>query len=347
MSSFAGRPLGENSRLGHLFVDSAASRRDRQLFNSLALAPPGPSLPLAARNRVASSFLAVWHHSLTSKPKTFSRRRNEWPGVSSYDKAAPFEYNCCVNGGFLKAVRRSNLTTDICQKMIDHVVNGDWKEGEQIPPERELCQKLGVGRSSLREAMKALEVLGMIEMRVGEGTFICRRSDFLSHPLLWAIAGSGVTEADELIEARKLIEAELAGLASVRSTPDDLKQIGIHLDAMETSLENAGAFLQADIAFHIAVGQAGHNRILLNSLHLIRNLMKEWVSTSLGQHPFVAEEALEQHRTIFVAVAKRNPMKAREAMEIHLDAMAAHLRAAQKAFKAGGSGSQDTPTSAS
>ena len=233
---------------------------------------------------------------------------------------------------FLKAVPRSNLTTDICRKMVDHLVNGDWLEGDRIPPERELCQKLGVGRSSLREAMKALEIIGMIEMRVGEGTFVCRRSDFLSHPLLWAIAGSGVTEANELVEARKLIEVELAGLAAVRSTPDDLQQIGIHLDTMETSLDDTAKFLEADIAFHVAIGQAGHNRVLLNSLHLIRNLMKQWVRTSLEQHAFVAAAALEQHRAIFVALAKRNPAKAREAMQDHLNAMAAHLRAAQKPF---------------
>jgi GntR family transcriptional repressor for pyruvate dehydrogenase complex len=239
---------------------------------------------------------------------------------------------------FLKAVPRSNLSTDICRKMVDHLVNGDWLEGERIPPERELCQKLGVGRSSLREAMKALEIIGMIEMRVGDGTFICRRSGFLSHPLLWAIAGSGVTEANELIEARKLIEVELAGLAALRSTQDDLQQIGIHLDAMETSLDNTGKFLEADIAFHITIGQAGHNRVLLNSLHLIRNLMQQWVRTSLEQNALVAAKALEQHRAIFVAVAKRNPAKAREAMQAHLDAMATHLRAAQKPFAADKSG---------
>ena len=214
--------------------------------------------------------------------------------------------------------------------MVEHLVNGDWLEGEQIPPERELCQKLGVGRSSLREAMKALEIIGMIEMRVGEGTFVCRRADFLSHPLLWAIAGSGATEANELIEARKLIEVELAGLAADRATPDDFQQIGIHLDTMETSLDNSDKFLEADIAFHVAIGQAGHNRVLLNSLHLIRNLMQQWVRTSLEQHAFVATTALEQHRAIFVAVAKRNPAKAREAMRTHLDAMAVHLQAAQQ-----------------
>jgi len=239
---------------------------------------------------------------------------------------------------FLKAVPRSSLTTDICQKMVDHIVNGDWREGDRIPPERELCQKLGVGRSSLREAMKALAIMGVIDMRVGEGTFVCRRCDFLAHPLLWAIAGSGATEANELIEARKLIEVELAGLAAVRSTPDDLQQVGIHLDAMESSLHDTGKFLEADVAFHLALGQAGHNRILLNSLLLIRNLTQQWVRTSLERHAFVAAKALEQHSAIFFAVAKRNPVRAREAMQLHLDAMASFLQL-PKLSAAPGSGS--------
>jgi GntR family transcriptional repressor for pyruvate dehydrogenase complex len=228
----------------------------------------------------------------------------------------------------LKSSPRNRLTMAICRKMVDQMVNGDWLEGDRIPPERELCQKLGVGRSSLREAMKALELLGMIEMRVGEGTFICRRSDYLSHPILWAIAGSGATEPNELIEARMLIEVELAGLAATRSTSDDLKEIGVHLDEMESALDHSDTFLQADIAFHIAIGKAAHNRVLLNSLHLIRNLMKQWVRTSLERNSVVAAKALDQHRAIFLAVAKRNPLKAREAMSAHLDAMAVHLRSA-------------------
>ncbi|MEJ7608733.1 MAG: FadR/GntR family transcriptional regulator [Bryobacteraceae bacterium] len=229
---------------------------------------------------------------------------------------------------FLKPLPRTSLTTDICRRMIDHLVQGNWTEGDRIPPERELCRKLGVGRSSLREAMKALEIIGMIEMRAGEGTFICKRSDFLARPLLWAIAGSGVMEANELIEARKLIEVELAGLAADRATPDDLQQVGVHLDAMETSLDDSVAFMEADIAFHLAIGEAGHNRVLLNSLHLILNLMHQWVRTALEQKA-VAATALEQHRAIFLAVAKRCPERARDSMRAHLDAMAVYLSAPQ------------------
>src|ERR1043166_5167036 len=100
---------------------------------------------------------------------------------------------------FLTPVTRSTLTTDICHKLATHLIRGDWKEGERIPPERELCLQLGVGRASLREALKALEIMGMIETRLGDGTFVCPRSEFLSRPLLWAITGSRMDNTTELV----------------------------------------------------------------------------------------------------------------------------------------------------
>src|SRR5438132_1228274 len=129
---------------------------------------------------------------------------------------------------FLTPVSRSTLTADICRKMVSHLIRGDWSEGERIPPERELCLQLGVGRASLREALKALEIMGMIETRLGDGTFVCGRSEFLSRPLLWAITGSVPAEGHELVEARRLIEVELVGLAAERATAQDLKEVGHH-----------------------------------------------------------------------------------------------------------------------
>src|SRR6202162_4234038 len=98
---------------------------------------------------------------------------------------------------FLTPIARTTLTADICRKLVSHLIRGDWSEGERILPERELCLQLGVGRASLREALKALEIMGMIETRLGDGTFVCRRSEFLSRPLLWAITGSDYSEAEE------------------------------------------------------------------------------------------------------------------------------------------------------
>src|ERR1700731_3855807 len=100
----------------------------------------------------------------------------------------------------LTPVIRTTLTADICRKMVSQLIRGTWAEGEKIPAERELCQKLGVGRASLREALKALEIMGMIETRLGEGTFVCGRSEFYSRPLLWAITASSEGDIKELTE---------------------------------------------------------------------------------------------------------------------------------------------------
>ena len=225
---------------------------------------------------------------------------------------------------FLTPIARTTLTADICRKLSNHLIRGDWQEGEKIPAERELCQQLGVGRASLREALKALEIMGMIETRLGDGTYVCRKSDFFSRPLLWAIASSGKAEAHELFEARRLIEVELTGLAANRSTADELNLINSHLNQMEEASPASKEFLDADIGFHLAIGQAGHNAILLNALLLIRNLMQRWIAGALAV-PGVQGKALLQHKAIFQALARRDPGSARAAMTAHLEEMARHL----------------------
>jgi GntR family transcriptional regulator, transcriptional repressor for pyruvate dehydrogenase complex len=221
----------------------------------------------------------------------------------------------------LTPVIRTTLTADICRKMVSHLIRGVWSEGEKIPPERELCQKLGVGRASLREALKALEIMGMIETRLGDGTYVCKRSDFFSRPLLWAIAGSSEADARELIEARTLIEVELAGLAAERATPQDLKLIAEQLRHMEKAKSNPQEFVQADVNFHLAIGQAAASRILMNALHLIRNLLQQWILSAVDIEG-VAEKACAQHKRVLQAIEKRDDATARKEMRKHLHDMA-------------------------
>ena len=129
---------------------------------------------------------------------------------------------------FLTPVTRTTLSADICRKLVAHLVRNDWAEGDRIPPERELCQILGVGRASLREALKALEIMGMIETRLGDGTFVCGRSEFLSRPLLWAITGSSPSDTQQLIEARRCLKVEMAGWAAERAAREELAVIAKH-----------------------------------------------------------------------------------------------------------------------
>src|SRR3954447_13640918 len=129
---------------------------------------------------------------------------------------------------------RVGVPAAVFEQLLGYIVSGEWKEGQRILPERELCQRLGGARPSLREALKALEIMGLVDSRVGAGTFVRRRADFLSRPLLWAIAGSSSAGAHELVESRLVLEVELAGFAAERATENDLNDIkhGLHrLDA--------------------------------------------------------------------------------------------------------------------
>lgn len=201
--------------------------------------------------------------------------------------------------------------------------------GDRIPAERELCQQLGVGRASLREALKALDIMGMIETRLGDGTFVCNRSEFFSRPLLWAIMGSDHESVQELIEARRLMEVELAGFAAERATSDDIGAIERHMKEMEKAVNQPDAFLEADVNFHLVIGEAAHNRILFNALHLIRNLMRQWIQNTITQEG-IAEYVVKQHRDILFAITQHSQSGARAAMQVHLDSMARALMEIRK-----------------
>jgi GntR family transcriptional regulator, transcriptional repressor for pyruvate dehydrogenase complex len=229
----------------------------------------------------------------------------------------------------LTPVIRTTLTADICRKMVSQLIRGTWAEGERIPAERELCQKLGVGRASLREALKALEIMGMIETRLGDGTYVCKRSDFFSRPLLWAIASSSEADARELVEARTLIEVELAGLAADHATPEHLKELGEQLDQMEKAKKSPEKFVQADVNFHLAIGRAASNSILMNALHLVRNLLQQWILGAVAVKG-VPEKACAQHKRVLLAIKNKDASAARKEMRKHLHDMAAFAPELQK-----------------
>jgi GntR family transcriptional repressor for pyruvate dehydrogenase complex len=215
-------------------------------------------------------------------------------------------------------IERTTLSEATFERLITNVVHGTWKAGQQIPTERVLCQQLGIARNSLREALKAMELIGMLESRVGEGTFVCPRSEFLARPLLWAFTGTDHAELSDLMEARTLMEADLAGLAAKRGTAQELKRIADTLDAMQHDIAGHEAVVESDMAFHVAVGEAAHNEVLANAAQLLRNVLKYWIHLKLmmGRVP---AQALERHREIYKAICNRDVLASRALMQEHLD----------------------------
>ena len=214
-------------------------------------------------------------------------------------------------------IARTTLTEAAFEQIISFVVNGLWRPGDRLPPERELCQQLGIARTSLREALKAMELIGMLNSRVGDGTFVCDRSEFLSRPLLWALTGTDHVELRNIMEARLLVEKDLAALAAERGTPEEIEAIERTIPRMREAIGQGHSILEVDMAFHLAVARAAHNDVLLNAVQLLRNLLRHWISLKL-QIPAVPALVLEQHEAIYAGIASRQPDVARKAMWDHL-----------------------------
>src|ERR1700761_6787635 len=215
-------------------------------------------------------------------------------------------------------IERTTLAASAFEQLISNVVHGKWKAGERLPAERELCQQLGIARTTLREALKAMELVGMLESRIGEGTFVCPRSEFLSRPLLWAFTGTDHAELADLLEARVFMERHLAGLAAERGTPEELAEIENTISRMAENIAAGESVTDADMAFHLTVAQAAHNEVLANAAQLIRSVMKYWIHLKLTMAA-VPEMAMERHKLIFAAIRSRDAESARRLMQDHLN----------------------------
>lgn len=203
-------------------------------------------------------------------------------------------------------------------QILDLISEGHWHEGEQLPSEADLCRSLGVGRSTIREALTSLAFVGIVQMRAGEGTFVSVNSykfldQVLSHGFLHA-----KRDVTELAETRILLETELAGLCAQRATEQDLR-------ALEEIVSTTKQYRQLgkeelsrlDVDFHLAIAKASQNRIMAELLRTIRGLLQAYVMKAL-QLPGSAALAYQQHLIIFKALKKHDPRKAREAMRNHL-----------------------------
>ena len=185
-----------------------------------------------------------------------------------------------------------------------------------------------IGRNALREALKALSLIGLIREERGKGTFVRERSEFLIRPLLFGLEEECKLQA--LIEVRQLIEVELAGLAAERGGEPEIKSIALWLDRMDNlaQLERSNEYLTADIEFHFAIALAAHNALLSRYGTLTRNLIHKWFPSQDSFYPPGLQQGLGEHHEIFEAIRGGRSVEARRDMKRHLVGSANRLLAA-------------------
>jgi GntR family transcriptional repressor for pyruvate dehydrogenase complex len=224
-------------------------------------------------------------------------------------------------------IRREPLTTQVARRLVEYIFSGQIEPGDRMPSERQLAEAFGVGRSAMREALKALTLIGLLDVRQGDGTYLKKAdSALLPQVIEWGML-LGEQRTMDLVEAREQIEPVIASLAARRRTEDDIAELRRLLMRMERSDADHDAFVEADVAFHQRLADAAGNSVLKDIQSGVQALSRAWIHRVLSS----AESSVpsyREHIPIFAAVERGDPTAAASAMAEHMTSAAERLRRA-------------------
>jgi GntR family transcriptional regulator, transcriptional repressor for pyruvate dehydrogenase complex len=221
------------------------------------------------------------------------------------------------------------LTDEAIVKIRELIVSGQLQPGAKLPPEKELCAQLGMSRSSMREAVKALEVARVLAVRHGDGTYVTSLEPrLLLEGIGFAVDLLRDDTVLEVLEVRRMLEPEATALAALRIDDTTLDTLHGHLDDMREAGHDAEALVAADAAFHQCVISACGNQTLVSVLNgLSRRTLRARVWRGIVQDEAI-RVTVEQHAAIYEALAARDPQLARAAALLHVATSERGLRVA-------------------
>ncbi len=221
-------------------------------------------------------------------------------------------------GATFEPVKRTKVYAEIASQISRLIEAGRVKPGDRLPPERDLAEMFGVSRTSVRDAIRVLEMRGLVEPRHGEGTVVKQVPiDAIVSPLADALVSSKNLTAD-LFDMRKMLEPPLARAASLRATSDDLKAMKDILKRQAERVRAGEIAIEEDNAFHYRIATAARNQVVLAVMDLVMELLQESRARSL-QGPGRAGKSLDGHRRILFAIRNGDPDLAAEAMRLHIE----------------------------
>lgn len=251
---------------------------------------------------------------------------NGWPsGASVIDAPIRLPHDANMeNVVFPNRDRRSpscslsadNVTQSLIQRFQEMIRNGVLTQGSRLPSERDLAAHFGVARSSLRQALKVLEIMGILTQRVGDGTYLAKDSSaVLAVPMEFLFLLDD-TSVQELTELRLLMEPGLARLAAERATAEDITLLRRSLHDLEVSRGNTAKLVAADLLFHRAIFTASKNRAASSVYQTIHRAMAKMILVT--SQLVELEHTLSFHKPIMLAIEKRDGERAARLMTEHL-----------------------------
>jgi GntR family transcriptional repressor for pyruvate dehydrogenase complex len=218
-----------------------------------------------------------------------------------------------------KVVRTSRLYEQIVQQIEESVLNGTLKPGDQLPAERELAQRLGVSRTAVREAVKALREKGLVEAYSGRGTFVTDGTSQAARQSFDLMVKIGQQEgAPHLAELRLILEPGIAALAAVRVKEEDLGAMREAVAVMDRAQDDPEAYIEADLDFHLALAETVANPLILSLIDSIVGLLREQ-RIKIFNVEGGPQRGQVHHKRILEAMERRDAEMARTAMRCHLE----------------------------
>jgi GntR family transcriptional repressor for pyruvate dehydrogenase complex len=208
-----------------------------------------------------------------------------------------------------------SVASEVLKRLLEYLFSGEVEPGQRIPSERQLTESLGVNRPAVREAVRALAFLGLLDIRQGSGTYFRDPDQDLLFTLFELSLTFGQRRLHDLVEARGELEVLVAGLAADRRTDEDVEELrGLLADMRRAT---GSGFAETDLAFHGKIAEAARNGVLQDMLKGVRTMVRGWVIsnvTAAGSTTVMYND----HVPIFAAIAAGDVDAARKAMAAHM-----------------------------
>ena len=231
-------------------------------------------------------------------------------------------------------IRSRKLSDAVYRQLVSLISSGELKPGDKIPSERELAADMGISRQSIREALNRAEVMRLIEVRQGEGSFILSSVNESLKPPLSLIMEKEVERIFDFLEIRKLVEGWCAEKAAVEATADELENMQEILDKMKKVAAKDKQWEAMDLALHLSFAKATHNVIAVHIMEALKSNFRPFFKFAKSMPSSERIDVLWQHHyEIFSAIKQKDPVTAKKKVIAHLNFIEEKLKADMETIK--------------
>lgn len=217
----------------------------------------------------------------------------------------------------IKKITRQSIGEQVFEQLKEQIFNNEWKRGEKIPSENDLAVSFGVSRITVRQALQKLTALGLIETRLGEGSFIRDAAPGINMNPLIPIAYLKENSLQEILEYRRALEGNVAELATEKASEDEVAKLEEAYKLMEQVKNELELFSKADLNFHLLLANMTKNSLIIQTFHIFNDVLNRAFSQIVNERGNSA--GIYYHKLLLEAVKNRNSGDAKKIMQEHME----------------------------